>query len=201
MIEVAIVRPGPIQGDMVHPYLRRRDGEEPVDYPIRRAARGAGARRSACRCSRSRRCGWRSWPPASRPARPTSSAARWRPGGAPGMIEQFRDKLIDGHASRAAIDREFAERVFQPDRGLRRVRLPREPRRQLRAAGLCLGLAQVPLPGRVLRRASSTASRWASTPRPSSSATRATTASRCARSTSTTATGTARWSRASAAGR
>jgi len=33
VIEVAIVRPGPIQGDMVHPYLRRRSGLEPVTYP------------------------------------------------------------------------------------------------------------------------------------------------------------------------
>jgi len=33
VIEVAIVRPGPIQGQMVHPYLRRRQGEEPVTYP------------------------------------------------------------------------------------------------------------------------------------------------------------------------
>jgi len=33
VIQVAIVRPGPIQGDMVHPYLRRRSGEEPVSYP------------------------------------------------------------------------------------------------------------------------------------------------------------------------
>jgi error-prone DNA polymerase len=33
VIEVAIVRPGPIQGEMVHPYLRRRSGEEPVTYP------------------------------------------------------------------------------------------------------------------------------------------------------------------------
>lgn len=33
VIQVAIVRPGPIQGDMVHPYLRRRNGEEPIDYP------------------------------------------------------------------------------------------------------------------------------------------------------------------------
>ncbi len=32
VIEVAIVRPGPIQGDMVHPYIRRRNGEEPVNY-------------------------------------------------------------------------------------------------------------------------------------------------------------------------
>ncbi|MGQ7793254.1 error-prone DNA polymerase [Faunimonas sp. B44] len=33
VIEVAIVRPGPIQGDMVHPYLRRRQGQEAVSYP------------------------------------------------------------------------------------------------------------------------------------------------------------------------
>lgn len=33
VIQVAIVRPGPIQGDMVHPYLRRREGKEAVDYP------------------------------------------------------------------------------------------------------------------------------------------------------------------------
>jgi DNA-directed DNA polymerase III PolC len=33
VIEVAIVRPGPIQGEMVHPYLRRRNGEEEVTYP------------------------------------------------------------------------------------------------------------------------------------------------------------------------
>jgi error-prone DNA polymerase len=33
VIEVAIVRPGPIQGDMVHPYLRRRSGAEAVEYP------------------------------------------------------------------------------------------------------------------------------------------------------------------------
>jgi error-prone DNA polymerase len=36
VIEVAIVRPGPIQGDMVHPYLRRRDGKEAVSYPDER---------------------------------------------------------------------------------------------------------------------------------------------------------------------
>ena len=33
VVQVAIVRPGPIQGDMVHPYLRRREGLEPVVYP------------------------------------------------------------------------------------------------------------------------------------------------------------------------
>jgi error-prone DNA polymerase len=33
VVQVAIVRPGPIQGDMVHPYLRRRQGLEAVEYP------------------------------------------------------------------------------------------------------------------------------------------------------------------------
>ena len=40
VIEVAIVRPGPIQGDMVHPYLRRRDGIEKADYPSPDPAHG-----------------------------------------------------------------------------------------------------------------------------------------------------------------
>ena len=33
VIEIALIRPGPIQGDMVHPYLRRRNGEEVIEYP------------------------------------------------------------------------------------------------------------------------------------------------------------------------
>src|SRR3546814_13333266 len=33
VIQVAIVRPGPIQGDMVHPYLRQREGQEKFDFP------------------------------------------------------------------------------------------------------------------------------------------------------------------------
>jgi error-prone DNA polymerase len=40
VIEVAIVRPGPIQGDMVHPYLRRRNGQEKVSYPSPSPAHG-----------------------------------------------------------------------------------------------------------------------------------------------------------------
>jgi error-prone DNA polymerase len=32
-VEVALIRPGPIQGQSVHPYLRRRNGEEPIRYP------------------------------------------------------------------------------------------------------------------------------------------------------------------------
>ena len=33
VIEIALIRPGPIQGDMVHPYLRRRNGIEKASYP------------------------------------------------------------------------------------------------------------------------------------------------------------------------
>ena len=54
VIEVAIVRPGPIQGNMVHPYLRRRAGEEPVTYPDAGHRGRCCTRRSACRCFRSR---------------------------------------------------------------------------------------------------------------------------------------------------
>ena len=86
VIEVAIVRPGPIQGDMVHPYLRRRQGVEKVRVslagaPLRpdpTSCSRCSARRWACRCSRSRRCASRSSPPASRRPRPTSCAAPWR---------------------------------------------------------------------------------------------------------------------------
>ncbi|WP_342806134.1 error-prone DNA polymerase [Alteromonas sp. M12] len=38
VIQIAIVRPGPIQGDMVHPFLRRRDGKEPIEYPSEEVA-------------------------------------------------------------------------------------------------------------------------------------------------------------------
>src|SRR5258705_3816866 len=40
VIEVAIVRPGPIQGDMVHPFLKRRSGKEPVTFPCPDPAHG-----------------------------------------------------------------------------------------------------------------------------------------------------------------
>ena len=66
VIEVAIVRPGPIQGDMVHPYLKRGGTAKPrgcrLSHHPRRRHQGRAAQRcctrpSACRCSRNRRCG------------------------------------------------------------------------------------------------------------------------------------------------
>ena len=55
VIEVAIVRPGPIQGDMVHPYLRRRQGKETGFLSEQGAGRLCLAARWVCRCFRSRR--------------------------------------------------------------------------------------------------------------------------------------------------
>jgi error-prone DNA polymerase len=62
VIQVAIVRPGPIQGDMVHPYLRRRGGASRVEYPLAPPGRHDPdelrevlGRTWACRCFRNRR--------------------------------------------------------------------------------------------------------------------------------------------------
>ena len=88
MIQVAIVRPGPIQGDMVHPYLRRREGKEPVDYPtpelraVLEKTLGVPlfqeqAMRVAIVCA------------GFSPARPTSFAAPWRHSSSPATVSDF----------------------------------------------------------------------------------------------------------------
>ena len=115
VIEVAIVRPGPIQGNMVHPYLRRRQGLEPVSYSndavravlertlgvpifqeqvIELAMVAAGF--SAGEADQLRR-----------------AMAAWRRRGG---LEHFERKLIDGMLARGH-DREFAERVFEQIKG------------------------------------------------------------------------------------
>jgi len=115
VIEVAIVRPGPIQGDMVHPYLRRRNGEEQVDYPspelrqvlgktlgvplfqeqaMRIAIVGAGFTPSE----------------ADRLRRAMATFKK------SGQIQFFRDKLVDGMVARG-YDRDFAARCFSQIEG------------------------------------------------------------------------------------
>jgi error-prone DNA polymerase len=111
VIEVAIVRPGPIQGNMVHPYLRRRRGEEPVTYPssevrevlertlgvpifqeqvIKLAMVAAGF--SAGEADRLRR-----------------AMAAWR---RKGGLEPFEHKLVEGMRSRGYPEA-FARQIFQ----------------------------------------------------------------------------------------
>ena len=117
VIEVAIVRPGPDPGQHGPsvPAAPQRRGAGDLSR-TRRFAR-CWKRRSACRCFRSRRCGWRWWRPASRPARPTSFAGRWAPGGGPGVIDQFRQQADRRHAAPTDLPAEFAEAVFQQIRG------------------------------------------------------------------------------------
>ena len=115
VIEVAIVRPGPIQGNMVHPYLRRRQGLEPVSYAndaVRRVLERTlgipifqeqvielamvAAGFTAGEADQLRR-----------------AMAAWRRRGG---LEQFEEKLITGMLERG-LDRDFAERVFEQIKG------------------------------------------------------------------------------------
>ena len=68
----------------------------------------------------------------------------------PGMIDQFRRKLIDGMRGRG-LQRGICRSGVRADPRLRRIWLSRIARRQLRPAGLCLGLAEMPLSGRLRR--------------------------------------------------
>ena len=201
VIEVAIVRPGPIQGDMVHPYLRRRDGIDPVEFPspapehgpadelesvlgrtLRRApVPGAG---DEARHARRR---------SSRPTRPISCDAPWPP-----SRTWATSPSIAPSSSRAWP--RAAMRATSPNAASSRSRAsaPTASRRAMRRASPSWS---TPPPGSrsTIRTSSappsSTASRWASTSPPSSSATPARTASRCARPTCGSATGTVSWRR------
>ncbi|MEX0978811.1 MAG: error-prone DNA polymerase, partial [Pirellulales bacterium] len=111
VIEVAIVRPGPIQGNMVHPYLRRRTGQEPVTYPndeIREVLkRTLGVPLFQEQAMRLAVVAAGFTPGEADQLRRAMGA--WR---RPGIIEQFRQKLLDGMQARG-LSREFAEGVFR----------------------------------------------------------------------------------------
>jgi error-prone DNA polymerase len=115
VVEVAIVRPGPIQGGMVHPYLRRRNGQEPVTYPspdvervlaktlgvplfqeqvMRLAMVAAGF--TAGEADRLRR-----------------AMGAWR---RPGLIDQLRSRLREGMMARG-LPAEYADQIYEQIRG------------------------------------------------------------------------------------
>ena len=115
VIEVAIVRPGPIQGNMVHPYLRRRNGEEPVEFP-----------NEAVRRVLEKTLGVPLFQ--EQAMRLAVEAAGFTPGEAdqlrramgawrrPGVIDQFHRKLTEGMLARGFTP-EWAEAVFHQIRG------------------------------------------------------------------------------------
>jgi error-prone DNA polymerase len=115
VIEVAIVRPGPIQGDMVHPYLRRRATGETVEYPndeIREVLhKTLGVPLFQEQAMRLAIVAAGFTPGEADQLR--RAMAAWR---RPGVIDQFRAKLIAGMLSKG-LSADFAEVVFTQIRG------------------------------------------------------------------------------------
>ncbi|HKH80049.1 MAG TPA: error-prone DNA polymerase [Methylovirgula sp.] len=115
VIEVAIVRPGPIQGDMVHPYLRRRQGLEPVEYPSKELEAVLGKtlgvplfQEQAMKIA----IVGAGFTPAEADKLRRAMATFKRAG----TITKFRDKMIEGMAARG-YGRDFAERCFKQIEG------------------------------------------------------------------------------------
>ncbi len=115
VIQVSIVRPGPISGGMVHPYLRRRNKQESIDYPhpslIPVLERTLGVPLFQEQVMRLAIVGAGYTPGQADQLR--RDMAAWRRNG---KLEGHRDRLIEG-MTRRGISREFAERVFQQIRG------------------------------------------------------------------------------------
>ncbi len=115
VIEVALVRPGPIQGNMVHPYLRRRQGLEPVVYPSE-AVRGVLERTLGVPIFQEQAMQIAivaaGFTPGEADQLRRAMAAWKRKGG----LEPFRDRLLDGMKSRGYAD-EFAEALYRQIQG------------------------------------------------------------------------------------
>ena len=115
VIEVAIVRPGPIQGDMVHPYLRRRQGRETVEYPseeLRQVLRKTlGVPLFQEQVMRIAIVAAGFTPAEADQLRRAMASFR-----NPGTIHSFRDKFIEGMTGRG-YTRDFAERCFRQIEG------------------------------------------------------------------------------------
>ena len=115
VIEVAIVRPGPIQGDMVHPYLRRRQGREAVEYPSEELRevlqKTLGVPLFQEQVMRIAIVAAGFTPAEADQLRRAMASFR-----NPGTIHDFRDKFIRGMTERGYA-RDFAERCFRQIEG------------------------------------------------------------------------------------
>ncbi len=115
VIEVAIVRPGPIQGGMVHPYLRRRDGLEPVTYPSE-AVRAVLGKTLGVPLFQEQVMKVAVVAAGFTPGEADQlrrSMAAWRRGG---QIDKFQARLLEGML-RNGYSPAFAEQLFQQIRG------------------------------------------------------------------------------------
>lgn len=111
VIEVAIVRPGPIQGDMVHPYLRRRNGEEPVEYPSKELEDILG-RTLGVPLFQEQAMKIAIVAAGFTPAEADELRRSMATFKAKGMVAKFREKLIRGMTERGYTEA-FAQRVFK----------------------------------------------------------------------------------------
>lgn len=115
VIEVAIVRPGPIQGDMVHPYLRRRQGLEPVTYPSE-AVRDVLKRTLGVPIFQEQVIKLAMVAAGFTPGEADGlrrSMAAWRRRGG---LEQFERRLTDGMRARGYSEK-FAQQIFRQIQG------------------------------------------------------------------------------------
>ncbi|MCF8176585.1 MAG: error-prone DNA polymerase, partial [Burkholderiaceae bacterium] len=115
VIEVALVRPGPIQGNMVHPYLRRRQGLEPVSYPSE-AVRGVLERTLGIPIFQEQAMQIAIVAAGFTPGeadRLRRAMAAWKRRGG---LEPFREKLLNGLKARGYAD-EFAEALYRQIQG------------------------------------------------------------------------------------
>nr|WP_286009612.1 error-prone DNA polymerase [Salinicola sp. S1-1-2] len=115
VIEVAIVRPGPIQGDMVHPYLKRRHGQEAITYPSE-AVRSVFERTLGVPLFQEQvmalAIAAAGYTPGEADQLRRSMAAWKRHGG----LEHHRCRIVEGMRERG-YTREFAERIFEQIKG------------------------------------------------------------------------------------
>jgi error-prone DNA polymerase len=111
VIEVAIVRPGPIQGDMVHPYLRRRNREEKVEYPSEELKEILG-RTLGVPLFQEQAMSIAIVAAGFTPTEADELRRSMATFKAKGKVSYFRDKLINGMTAKGYA-REYAERVFK----------------------------------------------------------------------------------------
>jgi error-prone DNA polymerase len=111
VIEVAIVRPGPIQGDMVHPYLRRRDGIEKEEYP-KEELREILGRTKGVPLFQEQAMEIAIVAGGFTPAEADQLRRSMATFKAKGLVSQHKKKLVDGMMARG-YEEEFANRIFK----------------------------------------------------------------------------------------